>query len=97
MEHAPHRREFPKDWNFDPREKVSGRIIYIRRTHEQGQVNLLGHSFEVSPQWLHRLVRCEVDTEQKQISFYALRRKAPERQSLLRRVNYRLHPRYVGN
>lgn len=97
IEKAPQRREYPKDWGFDPREKVSGRIIYIRRTSEKGEVNLLGHSFAVSANWLHRLVRCEVDIEEKQIRFYALRRKAPEDQPLLRTLEYRLHPRYVGD
>lgn len=39
------------------------RIIFLRRTSEQGKVRLLGHIFLVDENWPHRLVRAEVDLD----------------------------------
>jgi hypothetical protein len=38
--------------------------------------------------WLHRLVRCEVDFTHQRIRFYALRRRDPTGQPLLRELPY---------
>ncbi len=38
----------------------NGTLIYIRRTNDSGNVDLLGHCFEVDLHWVHRLVRAEV-------------------------------------
>jgi hypothetical protein len=75
----------------------SGRIIYIRRTDEQGRVIVLGRKYEVSANWSHRLVRCEVDIEEKEMRFYALRRNDWSNQPLLRQTPYELPRRYVDN
>jgi hypothetical protein len=59
-------------------------MIYLRRTTEHGTVQLLGPIFTVDPLWPHRLVRCEVDLDAGGIAFYALRRRDPRAQPLLR-------------
>ena len=46
--------------------------------------------FEVDTAWPNRLVRAEVDLDAGHIRFYALRRRDPSRQPLLREVAYRL-------
>ena len=94
-ERAPRRRAFPKRWQFDAQAQVSGRIIFIRRTSDKGTVDLLGHRFEVAAHWVHRLIRCEVDIDAREIRFYALRRREPKQQPLLRKVSYQLPSRYT--
>jgi hypothetical protein len=94
-ERAPRRRPFPKGWRFDAQAKVSGRIIFIRRTSDKGMVGLLGRQFAADAHWVHRLVRCEVDIAAKEIRVYALRRREPSKQPLLRRVSYQLPSRYI--
>ena len=69
---------------------LRGTLIFMRRTDTAGRAHLLGRSFDISSQWLHRLVRCEVDLSGRRIRFYALRRRAPDEQPLLRTVPYRL-------
>ncbi len=64
-----------------------GRIICLRRTSEQGKVRLLEHTFLVDENWPHRLFRAEVDLDAGLISIYALRRKDPLYQPLLKTVN----------
>ena len=91
---APSRRAFPADWMLNLKElsqqRPQGKIIYVRRTDAQGQVSVLGHTFVVSPQWIQRLVRCDVDLDQDVIRFHALRRSTPDQQSLLQEAVYRL-------
>lgn len=82
-EAAPERREFPRRWKFAAQGKVRGRLIYIRRTNDKGEVSVLGNQFQVAESWAHRLVRCEIDIAGQEIRCYALRRKAPEQQPLL--------------
>ena len=96
-DHAPARRAFPKRWRFNPQAKIeAGCIIYIRRTSDQGAVEVLGRRYEVAEHWVHRLVRCEVDIASKEIRFYGLRRREPASQPLLRQVAYELPPRYIS-
>jgi transposase len=90
IEAAPTRRPFPQDWAPDLQATPRGRIIYLRRTGATGGVELLGRSFEVDATWPHRLVRAEVDLDAGQIRFYALRRRDPAHQPLLREVAYKL-------
>ena len=90
IEAAPPRRPIPAGWEPDLQAPLRGRIVYLRRTGEAGAVELLGHRFEVDPLWPHRLVRAEVDLDTDRIRFYALRRREPGRQPLLREVAHRL-------
>ena len=88
LERAPARRSFPADWQLDLQAHPQGRIIFLRRTTEQGVVHLLGHTFVVDALWPHRLVRCEVDLDAEIIRFYRLRRREPSDQPLLGEVPY---------
>ena len=90
---APARRPFPADWVFDPRVLPCGQLIYLRRTDAHGAVTLLGHRFSVDPHWPHRLVRTEVTLPGGPIQCFALRRRAPETQPLLRELPYELPER----
>lgn len=97
IEAAPGRTPFPKDWSLNLQAPPQGQIIYLRRTNDQGYVNLLGHSFPVDSQWPNRLVRAEVNLDAELISLYALRRREPTSQPLLARAAYRLpHRRFKG-
>jgi transposase-like protein len=87
---APTRRKFPKSWKLDLQAGPRGRIIFLRRTTEQGEANLLGHMFAVDSNWPHRLVRAEVDLDARFIGFYALRRREPDQQPLLSSSHYKL-------
>ena len=85
---APKRPRMPKRFNFDPKAKLAGTIIYLRRTGEHGEVNVMGHILNVSPTWCHRLVRCEVDFSAGVIRCFGLRRTAPHEQPLLATIQY---------
>ena len=87
-EAAPRRRAMPKKFAFDPHAPLRGHIIFIRRTDEAGHVFVLGQRFAVSPKWLHRLVRCEVDFDHHTIRCFALRRRVPAEQPLLATIPY---------
>jgi transposase-like protein len=90
IEAAPARRPFPAEWAPDLQARPHGRIIYLRRAGATGGVELLGRHFEVDATWPHRLVRAEVDLDAGRIRFYALRRRDPTRQPLLRELPYSL-------
>lgn len=85
---APDRRPFPKRWTLDLHQRPRGMVIYLRRTDEFGAIRVLGHRLEVDAQWVHRLVRAEVDLEAQQIRCYRLRRRAPDEQPLVRTIKY---------
>jgi hypothetical protein len=85
---APGRRPFPKRWTLDLHQRPRGMVIYLRRTDEFGAIRVLGHRLEVDAQWVHRLVRAEVDLEAQQIRCYRLRRRAPDEQPLVRTIKY---------
>jgi transposase-like protein len=90
IEGAPRRRRFPGRWHLDLQAVPQGRIVYLRRTSEHGNVDFLGHTFPVDPQWPHRLVRAVVDIDARRVRFYALRRRAPHHQPLLHSVAHSL-------
>ncbi len=85
---APARRPMPTDFELNLHAPLTGQMIFIRRTNETGQVQLLGRRFTVSPDWPHRLVRCEVDFDHHCIRCFALRRRAPTEQPLLATIEY---------
>lgn len=97
IEGAPARQTFPPHWRWTAEDPLAvGRLIYLRRTNDYGRVNLLGHTFDVHPLWTHRLVRCEVSVEAHTIQFYALRRREPTQQPLLKQVHYQLKPKWLS-
>ena len=88
-EAAPSRRAFPRDFQLDLNALLKGTIIFLRRSDERGAVHLLGKTFIADKHWVHRLVRCEVDFTRRRMRFYALRRRDPDDQPLLRTLPYR--------
>lgn len=87
-ETAPKRRAMPHPFVFDLSVPLRGTMVFIRRTDDKGRVSLLGQQFLVSDDWLHRLVRCEVDFQNEQIRCFTLRRRAPADQPLLTTLHY---------
>jgi hypothetical protein len=87
---APPRVPFPETWQENFREVPPGQIIYLRRTNDRGQAEVLGRMFDVAPNWPHRLVRAEVDLEHDCIRFYALRRREPDYQPLLKTITHHI-------
>ena len=87
-ETAPKRRSFPKNFKLNLGAPLKGTLIFVRRGDDNGSVHLLGRTFHVDQHWPHRLVRCEVDFTHQRIRFYALRRRDPARQPLLRELAY---------
>jgi hypothetical protein len=97
IERAPQRRAFPKKWTFDPQAKIKrGVMIFIRRSTDNGMVEVLGRPDAVDTPWVNRLVRCEVDIAGKESRFSGLRRREPAAQPLVGRVGDELPRRYVS-
>jgi hypothetical protein len=90
LEAAPARRPFPDRWRLNLTAPPRGMIVYIRRTGDDGRTSFLGRTFLVDRHWCHRLVRAEVDLDADRIRFYALRRREPTEQPLLKEIAYRL-------
>jgi putative transposase len=88
IEAAPARRRFPRGWHLDLQAHPQGRMVFLRRSNEHGAVQFLGRTWDVEPLWQHRLVRAEVDLKSKRISFYTLRRRAPDQQPLVKESRY---------
>ena len=88
-EAAPSRRAFPRGFRLDLNASLKGTLIFLRRSNEVGAVHLLGTAFPVDKHWVHRLVRCDVNFTHRRIRFYALRRRDPNDQPLLRELPYR--------
>jgi hypothetical protein len=95
IESAPTRRAFPERWSLNLQARLKGRMVYLRRTDATGAVEVLGRSFEVDQQWVHRLVRAEVDLDGGMIRFYRLRRREPGDQPMIREEAHRIkHKRF---
>ena len=80
QETAPARLPWPPDRlpaRADPK------VIFIRRTDDEGRVSLLASRFLVNAAWNHRLVRCEVHLRSQTIHCFGLRRSQPDHQPLL--------------
>ena len=90
IEAAPQRRPFPRAWRLNLQTHPRGRIVYLRRTSASGSVEVLGRSFAVDDQWLNRLVRVEFDLDAGRRRFFALRRREPKVQPMLRELNHHI-------
>lgn len=90
IEAAPPRLPFPAAWHLDLQAPPQGRLVFLRRSSARGEVQLLGRTFAVEASWPQRLVRAEVDLTAGRLRFYALRRRAPDQQPLLKEVAYAL-------
>jgi len=89
IEAAPPRSSIPDRWQLNLQTRPRGQIIFLRRTTGTGSLEILGHTITVDRDWVHRLVRAEVDLDHDLIRFFALRRRAPLDQPLLNQVPYR--------
>lgn len=85
---APPRRAIASTWRLDLQQRPQGHVVFLRRTNAVGAVTVLGHVYLLDALWPHRLVRCVVDFERRQIRFYRLRRRQPDDQPLVREVPY---------
>lgn len=88
IEAAPARLPVPTGWSPSEPDRPTGRVVYLRRTDEQGEVTLLRQRFHVTPSWPYRLVRAELDLDAAVIRFFALRRREPADQPLLRETPF---------
>ena len=88
IEAAPQRQPFPRGWRLNLQAALQGPLVFLRRSNEGGEVQLLGRTFAVDSLWQHRLVRAEVDLLGQRIRFYRLRRRDPKQQPLLRETSY---------
>ena len=91
IEAAPERAAFPHPPGRLPdlASPPAGRIVFVRRTDRWGGVSILNRRYPVDRTWLHRLVRAELDIDGRSIRCYALRRRDPTDQPLLRELIYR--------
>lgn len=87
IEGAPARQPFPPG-ALDLAGYPAGRLVFLRRTSEQGTVSILGRRYPVDPAWPHRLVRSELDLDARRLRFFALRRREPTAQPLLNDIAY---------
>jgi len=85
---APARRPWPARFVFAPSAPLRGRLIFLRRCDDSGQVSLLARSWPVSEDWPHRLVRAELDFDRGRLRFFALRRRSPSSHPLLASCPY---------
>lgn len=90
IEAAPARDAVPRRWRLNLQQPPRGTIIYVRRTNDKGEAEVLGNTFKVDRLWVHRLVRAEVDLDLNRVRFYALRRREPDHQPLLNEIPYNL-------
>jgi hypothetical protein len=88
---AAHRRlrvreSVPRRAGVEPAE----RLIFLRRTDARGRVYLLGTTITVAPAWPHRLIRCDLAIRTHRLRCYALRRRDPRHQPLLKTLRFPL-------
>lgn len=88
IEAAPVRRLFAPEPLPDLTAPPSGRLVFLRRTSDVGSVSILRRSYPVDRRWLHRLVRGELDLDDRSLRFFALRRREPADQPLLNEVDF---------
>jgi hypothetical protein len=82
IESAPARQPFPAD-PPDLTRPPEGRLVFLRRTSDTGTAEVLGLRYPVSRLWVRRLVRAELDLDERRLRFFALRRREPDDQPLL--------------
>ena len=85
---APARRPTPLGASLPLEDALRGNVIFLRRTDAAGRAHILGRVFPVRRNWSHRLVRADVDLDRNRILFFALRRREPTHQPVLRETPY---------
>lgn len=79
---SPERSSPPRD--------PAQQVIFLRRTDGTGRIHLLGAELRVAAHWAHRLVRAELDVCTQTVRLFALRRREPTHQPLLKSVRFPL-------
>lgn len=97
LDAPPARRRFPAQWPSPTAEEPQGRVVYVRRTDAEGVVPLLGYRLVASHSWPHRVVRCEAAFPTGRVTSYALHRRDPAQQPLLRTTRIRWCRRWTGS
>ncbi|MDR0703832.1 MAG: hypothetical protein LBF88_02480 [Planctomycetaceae bacterium] len=87
---APNRYEVPNDFIFCCDHPLKGKIIFIRRTDNQGNTNVLGNTWNIDSLWTNRLIRVEIILTKHLVKFYRLRRRDPKDQPLIKTKKYKL-------
>jgi hypothetical protein len=82
IEAAPERRPLPTE-QPDLARPPAGRLVFLRRTGDAGEASVLGRRYRVSSLWVRRLVRAELDLDERRLRFFGLRRREPDDQPLL--------------
>lgn len=72
------------------RRKPVTQVIFLRRTDAHGRIRLLDALVCVGSKWPHRLVRAELDAATQTLQIYALRRRDPTHQPLLKSLHFEL-------
>jgi hypothetical protein len=85
---APARCPVPAEFAPDFRRPLQGTVIFLRRADSQGRVECLGHRWLAGRHWPHRLLRVEVDLTAGRVRLFALRRREPGVQPLLKDLKY---------
>lgn len=75
--------------NPAPRSPVD-RVIFLRRTDAQGRIRLLDACIPIDADWPHRPVRAELNVSAQTLRVYALRRRDPKHQPLLKVTRFHL-------
>jgi putative transposase len=92
VEAAPPRRPLPAPLRVDLGVAVRGRMVFIRRTRDDGSAVVLGRRYPVDPAWPNRLVRADLDIDARRLRVFRLRRREPFEQPLLADIPFEYPP-----
>jgi hypothetical protein len=67
-----------KHWKIDWQTPPQGTVVFIRRTNDSGNVDVMGHTWVLDENWSNKLIRADVDLTNHEINFYRLRRRDPQ-------------------
>ena len=84
---APPRSAFPR---LVSRVPLADRVIFLRRADHSATAFLCGRSFNLPHSHAYRLVRCEWHLPTEQLFVFALHRRHPQDQRLLRQLPWRI-------
>jgi hypothetical protein len=76
-----------RSWSEPTHHPRVHRIVLLRRLDASGSVVLCAQRLPIAEHWAHRLVRCELDLQRQRARIYALRRRDPRIQPLLRQCS----------
>jgi len=86
-EAAPPRTPFPRVLARSP---AADRVIFLRRADHKAKVSLCSQTFTLPSSYAYRLVRCEWHLRRQKLFVFALHRRHPEDQRLLRQIPWKI-------